>query len=311
MEEWEVIIVGAGPAGLTAGLYCARSGLKTLILEEKTPGGLMAETPLVENYPGFPEGISGLKLAELMARQAELAGAEIHQWEGVKSLELSAERKLVKTGKAEYSAKAVILAMGASHRRLNVPGEKEFQGRGVSYCAVCDGPFFKGKTVLVVGGSHSALVSALYLTDIGVKVKLAHRRDQLRVGEGPTRQLLEKGVEILWNTEVKEIRGEGLVNSVLLYNNKTGETWELPVDGVFVQIGETPNSQLAAEAGVEVDGEGFIKVDRRQRTNIPGVYACGDVTDRPVKQIATAVGQAVVAATEAYGYIRKPYYYKE
>lgn len=311
MEHWEVIIVGAGPAGLTAGIYTARSGLKTLILEEKVPGGLVAEAPIIENYPGFPEGIRGPDLVDRMVRQAGAAGVEIRSWEGATRMELSGEEKVVETKKGAYSANAVILAMGASHRKLGVPGEEEFAGRGVSYCALCDGPLFKGKRVLVVGGGNSAVASAQYLAGIGVETKLAHRRSRLRAGERAERELVERGVEILWNTELREIRGESLVESVKLYNNSTGEEWEMNVDGVFIQVGEKPNSEVAADAGVEVDEDGYIKVDRRQRTNIRGVYACGDITNNPVKQIGTAVGQAIVAATEAYGYIRRPYYYRE
>ena len=311
MEHWEVIIVGAGPAGLTAGIYTARSGLKTLILEEKIPGGLVAEAPIIENYPGFPEGIRGPDLVDRMVRQAGAAGVEIRSWEGATRMELSGEEKVVETKKGAYSANAVILAMGASHKKLGVPGEEEFAGRGVSYCALCDGPLFKGKRVLVVGGGNSAVASAQYLAGIGVETKLAHRRSRLRAGERAERELVERGVEILWNTELREIRGESLVESVKLYNNSTGEEWEMNVDGVFIQVGEKPNSEVAADAGVEVDEDGYIKVDRRQRTNIRGVYACGDITNNPVKQIGTAVGQAIVAATEAYGYIRRPYYYRE
>ncbi len=311
MEHWEVIIVGAGPAGLTAGIYTARSGLKTLILEEKVPGGLVAEAPIIENYPGFPEGIRGPDLVDRMVRQAGAAGVEIRSWEGATRMELSGEEKVVETKKGAYSANAVILAMGASHKKLGVPGEEEFAGRGVSYCALCDGPLFKGKRVLVVGGGNSAVASAQYLAGIGVETKLAHRRSRLRAGERAERELVERGVEILWNTELREIRGESLVESVKLYNNSTGEEWEMNVDGVFIQVGEKPNSEVAADAGVEVDEDGYIKVDRRQRTNIRGVYACGDITNNPVKQIGTAVGQAIVAATEAYGYIRRPYYYRE
>ena len=311
MERWEVIIVGAGPAGLTAGIYTARSGLKTLILEEKIPGGLVAEAPIIENYPGFPEGIRGPDLVDRMVRQAGAAGVEIRSWEGATRMELSGEEKVVETKKGAYSANAVILAMGASHKKLGVPGEEEFAGRGVSYCALCDGPLFKGKRVLVVGGGNSAVASAQYLAGIGVETKLAHRRSRLRAGERAERELVERGVEILWNTELREIRGESLVESVKLYNNSTGEEWEMNVDGVFIQVGEKPNSEVAADAGVEVDEDGYIKVDRRQRTNIRGVYACGDVTNNPVKQIGTAVGQAIVAAAEAYGYIRRPYYYRE
>ena len=181
---------------------------------------------------------------------------------------------------------------------------------GVSYCAVCDGAFFKGRKVIVVGGGNSAAVSAVYLSNLASNVKLVHRRDQLRAEAALVKDLLNHEVEILWNTEVKEIKGDGKVESVTLINNKTGAISELEVDGVFIQIGEEPNSQIAKEAGVKVDENGYIIVDGRQRTNLGGVYAAGDVTTCPVKQIGTAVGQAIIAATEAFGYIKRPYYYR-
>jgi len=309
LEHWDLIIIGGGPAGLTAGIYGARSGLKTLILEEKTVGGATAESPLIENYPGFP-AISGRELVEKMAEHCRKFGVTIKEIEGVVELDPKGEKKIVKTDKASYSASAVIIATGCHYRELGVPGENEFKGRGVSYCAVCDGAFFKGKRVLVVGGGNSAAVSALYLSNIASNVKLVHRRDQLRAEEALFRNLQERKVEFIWNTVVKEIRGDVKVKSVVLHNNKTGETREIEVDGVFVQVGEVPNNQIAVKAGVKVDERGYIIVDERQRTNIPGVYAAGDVTNGPVKQVGTAVGQAIVAATEAFGYIKRPYYYK-
>jgi len=217
----------------------------------------------------------------------------------------------VKTDKAVYETKTVIIASGTHYRELGVPGEKEFYGRGVSYCGVCDGPLFKGKRVLVVGGGNTAAITALYIAGLASQVKLSHRRDVLRAEESLVKALESKeNVEILWNTELKEIKGKDLVEKVTLFNNKTGDTWELDVDGVFVQVGEVPNSQLAREAGVKVDEGGYIVVDVRQRTNIAGVYAAGDVTNHPVKQVGTAVGQGITAALEAYGYVRRPYYYR-
>lgn len=311
MEDRDLIIVGAGAAGLAAGIYGARSGLKTLILEEKMAGGTTVDAPLVENYPGF-QSISGVELAQKMAAHCRGIGVEIHELEKVLSLNLRGDKKIVKTNKTAYEAKALIIASGAHYRELGVPGEKEFRGRGVSYCGLCDGPLFKGKRVLVVGGGNSAVITSLYIADLASEVKVAHRRDAFRAEEALVKALKEKeNVEILWNTELKEIKGEKLVNKAILVNSKTGETKELLVDGVFVQVGEAPNSQIAKEAGVGVDKEGYIIVDVRQRTNIAGVYAAGDVTNHPVKQIGTAVGQGITAAVEAYGYIRRPYYYKQ
>jgi len=309
MKHWDLIIIGGGPAGLTAGIYGARSGLETLILEEKTLGGATAESPLIENYPGFP-AITGQELADKIAEHCRKFGVTIKEIEGARELNLSDEKKIVKSDQASYSASAIIIATGCHYRELDVPGENRFKGRGVSYCAVCDGAFFKEKQVLVAGGGNSAATSALYLSNVASNVKLVHRRGQLRAQEALFRSLQDRKVEFLWNSMIKEIRGEIKVKSVIVYNKKTNETKEVEVDGVFVQIGEVPNSQLASKASVKVDEDGYIIVDGRQRTNIAGVYAAGDITNGSVKQVGTAVGQAIVAATQAFGYIKRPYYYK-
>jgi len=309
MKRWDLIIIGAGPAGLTAGIYGARSGLKTLILEKSVPGGSVVVSPWIENYPGFPEGISGSELVERMLLQCRRFGADIKELEEVVKINLEGKDKIVKTEGSQYSAEALIIASGCHNKELGVPGEKEFQGRGVSYCALCDGAFFKGKRVLVVGGGNTAATSAIYLSNMASKVLLVHRRDQLRAEAVYVKDLKNRGIEIFWNTELKEIRGGTSVENVVLHNNKTGEMKEVKVDGVFILIGEVPNSEFAKEAGIRVDTNGYIIVDSRQRTNIPGVYAAGDVTSCPVKQIGTAVGQAIIAATDAFGYVKKPYYY--
>jgi thioredoxin reductase (NADPH) len=310
MDVWELVIIGAGSAGLAAGIYAKRSGLRTLVIEDKIAGGTTAEAPLVENYPGF-QSISGFDLAQNMIKQARSAGVIIQEFETVTSMNLKSEPKVVKTSKAMYETKTVIIASGRRYKQIGVPGEAEFRGRGVSYCGICDGPLFSGKRLLVIGGGNSALITTLYLAGIASEVKIAHRRDVFRAEEALIKALKEKtNVEVLLNTEVKQILGEKLVNRALLFNNKNEETKELAVDGVFVQVGEEPNSQLAKEAGVAVDGDGYVIVDMLQRTNIPGVYAAGDVTNHPVKQVGTAVGQGITAALEAYGHIRRPYYYE-
>ncbi len=310
MESCELAIIGAGAAGLAAGIYGARSGLKTLILEEKMAGGTIADAPLIENYPGF-QSINGRELAKKMVVHCRSVGVGIHDLEKVVSLDLKGNKKMVKTDKTAYETKAVIFASGTHQRELGVLGEKEFRGRGVSYCGVCDGPLFKNKRVLVAGGGNSAVITTLYIAELASEVKLLHRRGMLRAEEALVKALKNKNnVEILWNTEVKEIKGANVVGKVLLFDNKTGETKELKLDGVFIQAGEAPNSQLAKKAGVNVDEKGYIVVDVRQRTNIAGVYAAGDVTNHPVKQVGTAVGQGITAALEAYSYIRQPYYYK-
>ncbi|MCJ7424488.1 thioredoxin-disulfide reductase [Candidatus Bathyarchaeota archaeon] len=308
MENWDLIIIGAGPAGLAAGIYGTRSGLETLVLDEKIAGGTAADAPIIQNYLGF-SSILGLELAQKMADHAKNAGVKIREFEEATQIDLKPKTMIVRSSKTIYETKTIIIATGGQYRQLGVPGETHFRGRGVSYCGLCDGPLFKGKQLLVVGGGNSALITALYLADIASKVKIAHRKDAFRGEEALIRTLKEKqNIETLLNTEVKEIKGDRLVNSVVLFNNATGETRETLIDGVFVQVGEDPNSRLAKEAGVAVDEDGYIVVDVKQRTNVNGVFAAGDVTNHPVKQVGTAVGQGTTAATEAYGYVRRPYY---
>lgn len=308
MEESELIIIGAGAAGLAAGIYAVRSGLKTLVLEEKIAGGTAVDAPIVENYPGF-QGISGLELAQKMVTHARNVGVSIQEFEGVTGLDLKSEEKMVRTARNTYKAKAVVFATGSHYRELGAPGEKEFRGRGVSYCGICDGPLFKGKRLLVVGGGNSALITALYLAGLASEVKLVHRRDAFRAEEALVKGLREKvNTEILLNAEIREIKGQNLVNKAILFDKETGETRELAVDGIFVQVGEDPNSNLAKEAGIAVDEDGYIIIDIHQQTSTKGAYAAGDVTNHPVKQVGTAVGQGITAAIEAYGFIRRPYY---
>jgi thioredoxin reductase (NADPH) len=311
MEKWDLIIVGAGAAGLAAGIYGARSGLRTLLLDERLAGGTAAEAPMVENYPGFPQ-ILGTELAEKMTLHCKKTGAVIHDVEPVVSMDLEGDVKKVKTSRADYEATAVIIATGSHYNELGVKGEKEFHGRGVSYCGVCDGPFFKGKHVLVVGGGNSACTTTLYLGGIAGDVTVVHRRDAFRAEEALVKDVSSKAnIKVYWNTEIQEIKGEKVVNSVVLFNVKTKETTELPVSAVFVQVGESPNSAPALEAGVEAEEGGkSIKIDMHQRTNLAGVFAAGDVTNHPVKQVGTAVGQGITAALEAYSYIKRPYYRK-
>ncbi len=308
MESWELIIIGAGAAGLAAGIYSARSGLKTLIIDEKLAGGTVADAPVVENYPGFTE-ISGGDLAQKMVFHSKKAGATIHEIESVISLDIEDDRKIVKTNKASYEAAALIIATGSHYREIGVKGEKEFRGRGVSYCGVCDGPFFKGKRVLVVGGGNSAATTTLFLSGIAAEVIVVHRRGAFRAEDALVKDIGSKeNVKVFWNTEVREIKGDKLVKDVVLYNKTTKTTKEISIEAVFVQIGEAPNSRIAHEAGVQVNEHGYIITDVFQRTSLAGVFAAGDVSSHPVKQVGTAVGQGITAALEAYGYVRRPYY---
>jgi thioredoxin reductase (NADPH) len=308
MENWDIIIVGAGSAGCAAAIYAVRSGLKTLVLDEKFAGGTIADAPTIVNYPGYPS-ISGSELAQKMVDHARGLGAVIHDVEAVTALNLSGENKTVTTNAATYTAKTVIVATGSHYKEIGAKGEKEFRGRGVSYCGVCDGPFFKKKNVLVVGGGNSACITTLYLSGLANQVTVIHRREMFRAEETLVRDITTKSnVKILWNTEIQEIKGDKQVRTVILMDNSTRKTSEVTVDAVFVQVGEAPNSQLAAAAGVETDEHGYIKIDIRQHTNLDGVYGAGDITNHPVKQVGTAVGQGITAALEAYGYIRRPYY---
>ncbi|MGD6851499.1 MAG: NAD(P)/FAD-dependent oxidoreductase [Candidatus Bathyarchaeia archaeon] len=310
MENWDVIIVGAGSAGLSAAIYAVRSGLKTLVLDEKFAGGTISDAPTIVNYPGFVS-ISGGDLALKMADHARALGANVHDIEVVTSMNLQGENKTVTTTATTYEAKAVIISTGSHYKEIGAKGEKEFRGRGVSYCGVCDGPFFKGKRVLVVGGGNSACITSLYLSGLAQQVTVIHRRGMFRAEESLVNDINTKtNVKIMWNTEIQEIKGDKQVRSATLIDNSTGQTSEVQVDAIFVQVGEAPNSQIAQISGVEVDEHGYIKIDIRQHTNLEGVYAAGDITNHPVKQVGTAVGQGITAALEAYAYIRRPYYKK-
>lgn len=310
MENWDAVIIGAGSAGLAAGIYTVRSGLKTLVIDDKLGGGTISDAPTVVNYPGFSE-ISGGELAEKMLIHCRKLGAVVHDIEPVTAMNLSGEIKTVTTSKTTYEAKAIIISQGSHYKEIGAKGELQFRGRGVSYCGVCDGPFFKGKKVIVVGGGNSACITTLYLSGLASSVTVIHRREAFRAEESLVNDLnMKTNVKVMWNTEIQEVKGERQVRSVMLLDNKTGQTTEVPIDAIFVQVGEAPNSQIAQASGVEVDEHGYIKIDIRQHTNLAGVFAAGDITNHPVKQVGTAVGQGITAALEAYAYIRRPYYRK-
>ena len=301
MENFDIIIIGAGPAGLTAGLYAGRQNSKALVIDKGLAGGLGSEVPMMENYPGF-DLISGMELISKMKPQCEKF-SEIRENQIIEVIEKRDDGIYIKTKSSigddfnEYLTKSVILATGASHRHLNVPGENEFLGRGVAYCATCDGMFFVNRNVLMVGGGNSAAQEALYLKNIGCNVKIVHRRDSLRCEHRLEELLKEKGVEILWNSTIKEIRGEMAVNSVTLVRDGIEE--EYKTDAVFVAIGDEPSNDLAKKLGVELDENGYIITDKSQSTNVSGVYAAGDITGG-VKQWIVACGEGAVAAISAY-----------
>lgn len=300
-NEFDVIIVGAGPAGLTAAIYSARYGLKTAFFESVDPVSQLSLTPWIENFPGY-EG-SGFELLEKMKNQALKFGA-IHKFENVEKLRKVNGKFEVTTDGGKYYAQALIIATGGKHRELGVPGEREFVGRGVSYCATCDGHFFRGKKVLVVGGGNTALTDAIYLKETGCDVTVVHRRDEFRADKALQEELFKRNIPVIWNSVVERIEGKEKVERVVLINRVTGEERVVEVDGIFIAVGIRPATDIVMDLGVERDSAGYIKVDRRQRTNVEGVFAAGDCCDNPLKQVVTACGEGAVAANSAFEYIK-------
>jgi len=297
-QVYDVVIIGGGPAGLTAGIYAGRSGLKTVIVEKGLPGGQIAQTDEVENYPGFPEGISGPELANRMAEQAKKFGAEIVMDE-VTGLEIQEDGFLVKGFEKNYKAKSVIIATGANPKKLGVPGEEKFYGRGVSTCATCDGFFYRDREVVVVGGGDAAVEEGIYLTKFAKKVTIIHRRDELRANKvAQQRAFANPKIEFLWSHVVTEILGEDQVTGVRVKNLKTGEEYVYPTDGVFVFIGSVPNTEFL-KGVVELRPDGYIAVRDEIHTSVPGIFAAGDVADPIYKQLATSVGAGTRAAMTA------------
>lgn len=299
MEQYDIIIIGAGPGGLTAGIYAGRQGTKNLIIDRDLAGGIGREVPEMENYPGFDK-ISGLELIEKMKAQA-IKNTEIHEMEEVTEIikNDTEYRFTIRTTKDTYQSKTIILATGSSHRHLEAKGEDEFKGKGVSYCATCDGFFFAGRDIIMVGGGNSALQEALYLKNLGANVTLVHRRDEFRAQKHLQNQIKEKEIPTILNATVEEIKGDMLVESVVLKNTKTGELTEIPTNGVFISVGYIPHTELAQQLGVELDETGHIIIDKEQKTNVSYVYAIGDVCIG-LKQWVVACGEGAVAATSAF-----------
>ena len=302
--ETDLVIVGGGPAGLTAGIYAVRSGLRTAIIEREALGGQVATTPIVENYPGFTQ-VGGKTLVDIMVSHA-LQYVQIFQGEAVVDIE-HGQPIVVTTNRRRFISNSVLLATGASHRHLNVPGEHRLGGRGVSYCSTCDGPLFKGKKVVMVGGGNSAVTEALYLFHMGVNVSVVHRRDSLRAQDFLAKQLEDNNIPVYWNTEIKEIKGAERVNEIVVYNNQTGETSTIKTDGVFIAIGYTPAVDLAVKLGLELSEDGYIQHDGKHRTKLPGIYSAGDV-EGGYKQIVTATGQGAEAAMTIFEDLINPYW---
>ena len=300
MSVRDIIIIGSGPAGYTAAIYTARAGLNPLLIAgEVTAGGALMNTTEVENFPGFPEGIQGPDLMASMLSQAERFGCEII-YEDALELSLEGEIKQVVTSEGQYQARRVILAMGSEYRKLNVPGEVELSGRGVSYCATCDGFFFKDQHLAVVGGGDSAMEEALFLTKFAKKVTVIHRRDQLRASQiMAERAGANPKIDFAWNSTVAQINGEDKVESITLQSTVDGKESTLDATGVFVAIGHEPRSQMV-KGQVELDTAGYVRVDLPgTATNVPGVFACGDLVDHTYRQAITAAGSGCRAALDA------------
>lgn len=301
-DPYQLIIIGGGPAGLSAGLYATRARLSTLLIERAIPGGQIINAELVENYPGFPQGISGAELGSLMEQQATKYGLEIIMAE-VEGVEVGEEEKIVHTSEGQYRAKALIIAGGSEHGKLGVPGEEELRGRGVSYCATCDGAFFKDQVIAVVGGGNVAINDALFLTRFASKVIVIHRRDQLRATK-----ILSEGafarpkIEFLWDTVVESIGGDGQVRELGLRNVKTGTESKLEVSGIFVAVGLRPNTGYL-EGVVALSQEGFILVNDQMETGVPGIFAAGDIRAGSARQVSSAVGDGATAAISAERYL--------
>jgi thioredoxin reductase (NADPH) len=304
--DYELAIVGGGPAGYTAGIYAVRAGIKTILFDLGYGGGLMALSPEIENYPGY-SNISGLQLGDKMREHLEKYMTP-NFGETVEKIEVSDDEVTITTHKKSYTTGAVILATGTLHRKLGIKGEGALAGRGVSYCATCDGPFFKGKKAIVVGGGNSALIEAIALKQMGLDISLIHRRDVLRGEDAYKERAAEVGVNIIYQTHVEEIIGEEKVEKVLVHNVKDEKKSEIETAAVFVSIGEEPQNQLAKQLGCELDDHGYIITDKNQRTSVKRVYAAGDITGG-LRQIVTACAEGAIAALTATEVLGKVYPY--
>lgn len=305
MEQVDIAIIGGGPAGLTAALYASRARAKTVVFEKGLPGGQIVTTDHVENYPGFPGGLAGSELGALMTTQAEEFGAVIRTFTEIESIAPAELDFMLKTTDGEqFLARAVIVATGAVPRKLGVPGEAEYTGRGVSWCATCDGALFRDRTVAVIGGGDAAVEEALFLTKFATKVHIVHRRDELRATKCIQERAFDNPkIEMQWSRVVKEVRGDGArVTSAVLESRKCEPDLDLPVDGVFIFVGVDPASELVRES-VACDDAGYVKTDHDGRTGWPGIFAAGDVTDSELKQVITAAAKGASAAFEALRYV--------
>lgn len=302
MKIYDMLIIGGGPGGYTAALYAARAGLSVVVLEKLSAGGQMALTTQIDNYPGFPEGIDGFTLGMQMQEGAERFGAESVIAE-VESLELNSEIKVAKTSEGDFCGRTVVFATGAHHRELGVPGEKELAGRGVHYCAACDGMFYRGKTVVVVGGGNSAAADAMTLSRIAEKVILVHRRDTLRATKIYHEPLkAAENVEFFWNSTVSRLEENGRLSGVVVRDVNSGEETAIPCDGLFISVGRQPATELV-KGQLSLDEGGYVVADESTKTNVPGVFAVGDVRTKALRQVVTAVADGAAAAHGAEEYL--------
>ena len=307
MQKKRLVIIGSGPAGLSAALYAARAQLNPVVIAGDTLGGQVSQTHEIENYPGFPETLSGAELVDKFKSHAERFGTEV-VYDMVTEVDFSKGSPfIVKTHNETYSADAVIITVGASARKLNVPGEVQYTGKGVSYCGTCDGFFFRGKDVVVVGGGDSAIEESLFLTRFVNSLKVIHRRDKLRAGTAlQTRSDKNEKISYVWDSVVDEVVGgdDGIVKSVQIRNVKTGEVTEQPTDGVFIFIGHIPNSKLF-DGQLATNEAGYLITDERYQTNVPGVYAAGEIQDEIWRQVSTSVGQGAAAGMSAIHFLEE------
>jgi thioredoxin reductase (NADPH) len=300
---YDVIIIGGGPAGLGAAIYSSRARMSTLIIEKAGCGGLIAITDNLENYPGFDKGINGFELTSKMEQQARTSGAEITYGEVVAIETDETLKKVILTDKT-YITKTIIIASGSSFKKLGVQGEEEFIGRGISFCATCDGPFFKNKEVAVIGGGNSALQEALFLTKFASKVTLIHRRNEFRAAKIlQERVAAEPKIKIILDTVVEEITGTQTIEKIKVRNVNSSAAEEIPVDGVFIFIGWTPNTKFLMNNKIALDEKGYILTDEQMKTAIDGIYACGDVRKKSLRQVVTAVSDGATASVSAHQYI--------
>jgi len=302
-NAYDLVIIGAGPAGLTAAVYAARAKLDVLILEKAAPGGQILVADWIENYPGFPEGLSGADLIMNMTDQVKRFGVSIETNEVV-SLDFSKPQKALQLNDRQITAKSVVIASGAAPKKLGVPGEGEYYGRGVSVCATCDAPFFKNSVVAAVGGGNTAVQESLFLTRFADKVYLIHRRDQLRADKLLQERAFQNDkIEMVWDSVLKSVNGsQAGVSGITVENVKTGEKSDLAVDGCFVWVGTNPNTGFL-KGHIKLDDQGFVEVDNRMAASVPGVFAAGDVRNTPLRQVSTAVGDGAIAASQAAEYI--------